>query len=179
MRGDVPDLPTARPLGELLHACLQEDGFVMRWTAGLDAVLAPLLSVLDCLDAYVDPRTAPADFLDWLAAWVGVGLDEHWNPSQARAVVAAGVGLHRVRGTSEGLCDALRIAGADSVEITETGGVTWTTTPGAGPRPEDTPRIQVVIRTSRMDISSAAVLAQIVEAAKPAHVAHTIEVLSP
>ena len=38
---------------------------------GLDPVLAPVLSTIDNLDAYVDPWLTPPDFLDWLAGWFG------------------------------------------------------------------------------------------------------------
>ena len=60
-------------------------------TTGLDQVLAPVFSTLDGLEAYVDPGTAPSDFLDWLASWVGIELDQHARPFcealQARGVL--------------------------------------------------------------------------------------------
>ncbi|MBO0515756.1 phage tail protein, partial [Streptomyces beijiangensis] len=69
-RGTVPGLLSAHPLGEQLPAVYADDDFAMRFVAGLDTVLAPLFTVLDCLEAYFTPALAPEDFLDWLTEWV-------------------------------------------------------------------------------------------------------------
>ena len=182
MRGDVIGLPApgalpvARPLGSLLPAYLQEDEFAMRWTSGFDAVLAPLQAVLDCLDAYVDPQTAPPDFLDWVAAWVGVDLDEHWAGGRAREAVGAAVGLHRLRGTADGLRAQLEVASGGRVEIEEPGSVTWSSAPTGAltGRGEAVLRIRVFVPDPE-DVRVGA-LDAIVESAKPAHLPHVIEV---
>ena len=67
-RGLVAGLDAAHPLGWLLPAMYQEDEFAQRFTGALDTVLAPLVTALDNLDAYVDPALAPPDFLEWLAS---------------------------------------------------------------------------------------------------------------
>ncbi|NEC21477.1 phage tail protein, partial [Streptomyces parvus] len=87
-RAAVPGLPSRYPIGELLPALYADDDLAQRFTAGLDTVLAPVLSTLDNLPAYVDPALAPADFLPWLASWVGVEADPAWPVELRRAVVA-------------------------------------------------------------------------------------------
>lgn len=187
MRGSLPGLTSPHPIGEFLPACLQEDEFAMRWTAGFDDVLAPVLSVLDCLDAYVDPRTAPADFLEWIAGWVGASLDEHWEPARSREAVIAAVGLHRMRGTAAGLRAQLEVASGGRVEIDEPGGVSWSDVPSAGfpdlgdptaaADPEPTGALRVRVAVPDPDAVPVAALHALTDAAKPAHLPHTIEVV--
>lgn len=189
MRGALPGLASPHPIGELLPSCLQEDEFAMRWTAGFDDVLAPVFSVLDCLEAYVDPRTAPADFLEWIAGWVGASLDEHWEPARSREAVMAAVALHRMRGTAAGLRAQLEVASGGRVEIEEPGGVSWSDVPSTGfpdlPRPLTVaaadPELAAVLRVRVAvpdpDAVPVAALEALTEAAKPAHLPHTIEVV--
>src|SRR5918998_3584146 len=98
MRGSVPGLLTPYPLGAMLPAYLQEDQFAMRWVAGFDDSLAPVVSVLDCIEAYVDPWVAPADFTAWLALWVGAMQDETWPDSRRRQAVAPPGAPHPFKG---------------------------------------------------------------------------------
>jgi phage tail-like protein len=110
MRGTVPGLPSPYPLITLLPAVYQEeDPFVGRFTAGLDDVLAPVIATLDNLDAYVDPMLAPPDFLEWLAGWVGVTVNDNAPVALHRATVARAAELHRMRGTVAGLRTALEL----------------------------------------------------------------------
>lgn len=94
-RAAVPGLPSRYPIGGQLPALYAEDDFAQRFTAGLDTVLAPVFATLDNLPAYFDPRLAPADFLSWLAAWVGGVDDPRWPVELRREAVARAVELHR------------------------------------------------------------------------------------
>jgi hypothetical protein len=67
-----------------------------------DTALAPVIATLDGLPGYVDPWLAPTDFLDWLAGWVGVEVDEEWTVPQRRQIVAGAALRHRRRGTAAG-----------------------------------------------------------------------------
>src|ERR1700730_1144995 len=69
------ELPSRYPIGGLLPALYADDDFAQRFTAGLDTMIAPVVSTLDNLAAYFDSRLAPEDFLMWLASWVGAELD--------------------------------------------------------------------------------------------------------
>ncbi|MFD4247179.1 phage tail protein I [Streptomyces sp. NPDC058525] len=129
-RAAVPGLPSRHPIGEQLPALYADDDFAQRFTAGLDTVLAPVFSVLDNLPAYFDPRLAPADFLPWLATWVGGVDDPRWPLELRREAVARAVELHRRRGTRRGLTEALRLILGVSAEVSGDGAATWSRTPG-------------------------------------------------
>ncbi|MGC9671534.1 phage tail protein [Planosporangium sp. 12N6] len=178
-RGTIPGLATPYRLADLLPAVYQEeDPFAVRFTAGLDEVLAPILATLDCLDAYVDPMLAPEDFLEWLAGWVGAVLDENAPLPARRAAVASAARLHRARGTLTGLRTLLELLTGGEVEIDDGAGVTWSVRPGA-PVPGG-PGYRVAIRITVPDAStvSRAAVDAAVTASKPAHVQHSIEVVS-
>lgn len=103
MRASIPGLISPHPLGATLPAMYVEDDFTQRLTAALDDVLAPILCTLDNLEHYLDPALAPADFVEWLATWVGATVDENWPDGRRRAAVAQASSLHRRRGTLKGL----------------------------------------------------------------------------
>jgi phage tail-like protein len=181
MRRDIPDLPTPYPIALSLPSLMQEDPFAVRLTAGLDDVIAPIVSVLDCLDAYVDPLLAPADFVDWLADWVGAPLDDHWDDDVRRRSVLAAVSLHQLRGTVEGLRAVVELATGGDVEIVEPGDVSWSQTPtgddtAAASSPHDALLVRVVVDDpGRVRVRA---LDELVATSKPAHIPHSIEVLS-
>jgi phage tail-like protein len=54
---------------------------------------------LDCLPAYLDPATAPADLVEWLAGWVGVAIAPGMPERRRRQLVAAAARLYVWRGT--------------------------------------------------------------------------------
>ncbi|GAA2254315.1 phage tail protein [Streptomyces ruber] len=130
-RAAVPGLPSRHPIGGQLPALYADDDLAQRFTAGLDTVLAPVFATLDNLPAYLDPRVAPADFLAWLASWVGAGDDPRWPVEIRREAVARAVELHRWRGTARGLVEALRLALGVHAEVTGHGGAVWSGTAGA------------------------------------------------
>lgn len=178
MRGTTPDLGTPYPLAGLLPAALQEDDLTIRLTAGLDTVLAPVIATLDCLHAYVDPRLAPADFVTWLASWVGVTLDENWPVHRQRAAVRHAVELYRLRGTVAGLRAHLAVVTGGTVEVLDGGGVFVASTPD-GPYP-DRGEQEVLVRITGPDEGThdLASLDALVAAAKPAHVPHRVEIVA-
>lgn len=184
MRATVPGLPVAVPLGTMLPSVYQtDDEFLMRFTSGLDDVLAPVVSTLDCLASYVDPRLAPVDFLDWLANWVG--LETTFGDTdlpRMRLAVAAAVRLYRLRGTPAGLRDHLELVTGGRVEIVDSGGVVASTTPDTPLPGQDTPRLAIrvtgPVEASGPESSGLAGLVEaVVRASKPAHVRHAVEVV--
>ena len=68
----APARTSPHPLGATLPALYLDDVFAQNLCASLDEVLAPVIGVLDCFPAYLDPRTAPPDMVDWLAGWTGL-----------------------------------------------------------------------------------------------------------
>lgn len=178
MRTGIDDLPTPHPIGARLPAVYLEDDFTQRFTAALDAVLAPVLATLDCFAGYLDPQLAPPDFVDWLAGWVALGLDESWSPEQRRELVAHAVELHRWRGTRRGLADHVRLLTGGEVEVTDSGGCSSSDRPD-GPLPGSGPSgVLVRVRVPDPSAVDRERLAAAVAEAVPAHVRATVEVLA-
>jgi len=65
---------------------------------GLDEVLAPVPSALDNFAAVLDPSLTAPDFLEWLAAGVGVEIDHTWPIERRREMVARGAEIFSRRG---------------------------------------------------------------------------------
>ncbi|WP_097886474.1 phage tail protein I [Streptomyces sp. st140] len=180
-RAAVPGLPSRYPIGELLPALYADDDLAQRFTAGLDTVLAPVLSTLDNLPAYVDPALAPADFLPWLASWVGVEADPAWPVELRRAVVARAVELHRWRGTRRGLVERLRLVCGVHAEVRDGGGATWWAEPGAALPPPPTGELLVRVWPVRaadgVDAVDAHRVLEVATASCPVHLTCRVEVL--
>ncbi|MGP4052785.1 phage tail protein [Streptomyces sp. 2A115] len=176
MRGSVDGLGSSAPLGTMLPAVFADDDLAQRFVAGLDDVLAPILNVLDCLDAYFAPALTPVDFAQWLSTWVGAETDGTEPESRLRAAVAAAATLHRVRGTPRGLSEAVRLAFGAEPEITESGGAAWSARP-RGPVPgSPRPRLHVALRLPDPTPADTYRLDTLVAAARPAHMPYTVTV---
>jgi phage tail-like protein len=166
-RGVMPDLVSTRPIASFLPAMLQADEFCVRFTQGLDPVLAPVLSTIDNLDAYVDPWLTPPDFLDWLAGWFGLELDATWPEERRRALVANALELARWRGTVVGLALLVELYTGAPAEIND-GGATIASDDPDEPLPGEARR-GVVVRYRPGEGVDAERLARLVRDAVPAH----------
>ncbi|MGD9997629.1 MAG: phage tail protein [Ilumatobacteraceae bacterium] len=175
-RGTIPGLQSPVPIAGLLPGIYHDDEFTRQFTGGMDDVLAPVFATLDCLDAYVDPWLTPEDFLEWLAGWVGVVIDEGWPLDRSRAVIANIAELYRWRGTVRGLTAELAIYTGGQVEIAESGGAAWSLTPGAELPGADEPRLAVRISVEDPSSVDERTVDRMVAAAKPAHVVHIVEI---
>lgn len=178
MRGLVEGLGTPHPIGAMLPALYHEDGFVQRFTAGLDDVAAPAISVLDNLPSYFDPVLAPEDFLPWLAGWVGIALDENWPLERRRRLLARAGDLYRSRGTARGLSEQVELLTGTAPVIEESGGTVWSPTPGASPPGNALAHLVVRVREFKDRPVDRRRLESVVRDAKPAAVSHRIEVVA-
>jgi phage tail-like protein len=181
MRGLVPGLVNPYPLATHLPAAYQGDAFTEQFLSVFDDVLAPVLTTLDTIDAYLTPAVTPPDFLPWLASWVGVELDQNWSEEQQRRLVSEAVSLLQWRGTRRGAIDLIRsyLAVADNqVDVDDTGGVAWSATPGGAIPGTTPPRVVVRVRTDDPEAIDPTRLERLVAATVPAHVAHEVEVVA-
>lgn len=171
-RGTVRGLGTPVPVLQRLPGVMQDDEFLQRFVTAFDDAYAPILATLDSLTSYFDPHLAPEDFLELLASWVGIELDDAWDVERRRAVIAGAALLHRRRGTSRGIQDALSVGLGAEVDIQDTGGCTWSRTPGGEVPGVPLRRVAVRVRAedpARIDPRRVEAL---LEATKPAHVWH-------
>jgi phage tail-like protein len=139
MRGPISEeqpgaLGVASALRQAIPAVYQEDPLFMLLCAAFDDLMAPLVTAVDCFDAYLDPYLAPTDFLPWLAALIGYQGSVRHGTDDERARIAGAVRDHTRRGTALGLREAAaRAAGVplEQVELDDPGGTRWSTVPGA------------------------------------------------
>jgi phage tail-like protein len=176
MRGTVPALASPVLLVELLPSIYQEDEFTRAFTGGFDDVLSTVFATLDCLEAYVDPWLAPDDFLAWLSGWVGVTIDEGWPLARTRAFIADIAELYQWRGTVHGICTELGIYTGGSVEIIENGDVSWSLSPGSPLPGGEVPFMTVRVSVDDPSAVNERTVDQMIDAAKPVHVAHALEI---
>ena len=176
MRGHLPGLTSPFPLGATLPGLYQDDRFAQQLCAALDEVLAPVITTLDCLPAYLDPDTTSLDVLGWLAGWVGVAVDDV-APARRRELVRRAAELHRWRGTAHGVRAAVTVWCGVEPEVLESGGSGWSTEPGAPLPGEPVPWLVVRVRVAEPSSVDAGALDGLVAAIKPAHVPHRVEVL--
>ena len=186
-RGLMLGTTTPHPLEALLPGLYLEDvptpeggtavNFAVEICKGLDGVLAPVPVTLDCLDAYFDPRLTPSDFLDWLAGWVGVSLDQNWSEAQRRALVKQAGDLYRWQGTRRGIIEHIRLYTGVEPEVRDSGGVVWSREAGASMPGESVPQLEVQVTLGAHDDLDERRLDAIVVAAKPAHVRHKVTVV--
>ncbi|GAA4224060.1 phage tail protein [Actinomadura meridiana] len=177
MRGAVDGLHSPHPLGPRLPSVFAEDDLIQRYVSGLDDLFAPLMTVLDCLEAYFSPDLAPIDFVGWLADWVGAELHGEETERQARGAVAAATALHRLRGTRRGLATAVRLGFGVTPEIAESGGAAWSERPRGQFPGEREPRLEVVVRVPDPSKVDERRLDALVGAVRPAHVPYAVHVV--
>lgn len=95
----------------LLHALPQvfqkadRDGghFLREFLWIFDHLSADLQRKLDRVNLYFDPREAPPEFLDWLASWVALTLDQAWPEERKRKLIRKAIEIYEWRGTVRGL----------------------------------------------------------------------------
>jgi phage tail-like protein len=175
MRGTVPGLASPHPLGETLPAIYADDRFAQRLCRGLDEVLAPVLSTLDCLPAYLDPATAPADMVEWLASWVGGAIPPGMPDVRRRQLVAAAARLYVWRGTLSAIRTIVELSSGQTPEILESGGTSWSMDPHAALPGRPEPELVIRLRAGP-EVDQRRLIA-LIGAFVPAHVPWQLELV--
>jgi phage tail-like protein len=90
-----------RPVGDVSIPLLPGDD-TNKVYRGLEETIAGLAS-------FFDPKVADEDFLPWLAGWVALSLRADLDVLRQRDFISRAVWLYRLRGTKQGLEEAVRI----------------------------------------------------------------------
>jgi phage tail-like protein len=177
MRADIATLSSPHPLARTLPGLYQGESFVERFCDALDEVLAPVLSTLDNLPAYLDVATAPDDLLPWLAAWTGMSLDPGQPRDRQRLLLRQAVSLQGIQGTRRGIALAVEAVFGLRAEVQETGAVSWSMTADAALPGEPIQALVVQVFPSDGEAVDEQRLDLVVSSLKPAHVVHRVEVM--
>ncbi|CAM3495951.1 phage tail protein I [Occultella aeris] len=177
MRGMIPGLVPVVPVASRLPGVYGDDEMMQLFTQALDEVLAPTFTTLDSLWTYIDPHLAPEDFLDWLADWVGVEVDDSWSVERKREIVAQAAQIHRRRGTVAGVELAVRLVTGGEVTVTDSGGTIWSRTPGADLPGRSPAELTVTVEVPDVDAVDLRRVDRVVRDVKPAHVPHVVEIV--
>lgn len=96
-----------------LPALYREDAeagdFLTRWLANLAGTSDQIDTRVRLAQRWLQPQSAPADALDWLAGWFDVALDPAWDEQRRRAFIARAMHFFAWRGTMKGLTSALAL----------------------------------------------------------------------
>jgi phage tail-like protein len=176
-RGAVDGLASPFPIAEQLPSVYAEDEMALRFTAALDDLFAPMLSVLDCLAVYFDPDLAPVDFVTWLGGWVGAELSGDESEGVLRRMVAGAATAHRFRGTARGVSEVIRLAFGVEPEVIESGGASWSPRPRGNFPGNAVPGLTVRLRVPRPDRVDRNRVEQLVAAVRPAHIPCVVEIV--
>jgi phage tail-like protein len=173
--------------------------FLERFLANFEGLYTALEEKIEHTHMILDPRTARAADLPWLASWFSLVLDPLWDEPRRRFLIRHLDRFYRMRGTVRGLVATLRVyldpivdegvfcAGADAgaVRVVErfltrdTGGALYGA-PLSMPDPD--PFARALASASRFDVlvpaglsaDNQAMVRRIVENAKPAHTAFVL-----
>jgi phage tail-like protein len=114
-----PDLGIySRRLLNYLPGIYQTD-FMSRFLALFESILIPIEWNVDNFDIYLDPGTAPLDFLPWLANWYMILFDSTWSEPQRRTLLKEAHQIYARRGTRWALSRVLEIYLGQKPEISE------------------------------------------------------------
>jgi phage tail-like protein len=101
-------------LARYLPAVWREDpasaSFVDRLLANAEGTLTEIEGRVADAQMLFDTRTVPAEFLEWLAGWMGATFDAAWDEPRRRFFLANAMRMYASRGTREGIVRALRLA---------------------------------------------------------------------
>jgi phage tail-like protein len=155
---------------------LIEDQVAQKICGSLDEVLAPIISVLDCYDSYLDVYLAPMDFVRYMSTWILVNPEVGWNDHTVRRSLAHAIQFYEFRGTSRGIQDFLTTVLDLEVTIEESGSVTTSrdsTEPATWPVPPN-PSVTITVSGRGGTPVDMGLVTLVTNTALPAHVDATV-----
>ena len=101
-------------LKQYLPAVYQDNAasasFLERYLANPEGFFTVLEGRIQQVQELFDPRTAPAEYLSWLAGWLGISFDFTWSETVRRFFLANAERFFQSRGTRDGIVRMIRLA---------------------------------------------------------------------
>jgi phage tail-like protein len=119
VRAEHPSHDLLRRLPRTFSREAEPADFLRRYLAIFEGALGDLDDRGAERRVLVDPASAPAEILPWLAGFLGLVLDEDWDEQTRRTVIARAVQLFRFRGTPCGLREFLELVTGAPVLVLE------------------------------------------------------------
>jgi phage tail-like protein len=147
----------------LLHylPAIYHTGFLSRFLALFESIWTPIEWTVDNFDLYLDPGTAPTDFLPWLTQWFEIIFDATWNERQRRIFLKEAHQLYALRGTRLSLSRTLKIYTGCEPQIIDL------------VKDQEAFTFSVILPVTAQDVDKGLVEA-IINACKPAHTTYTL-----
>jgi phage tail-like protein len=96
-----------------LPAVYQEDPvsreFLQRFLSMFETVLTGLEATIERIPEVFDPELTPKEFLDWLAQWLDLGIEEEWSPAVKSKLIRRAASLYQKKGRPDGLAEFIEI----------------------------------------------------------------------
>lgn len=106
-----------------LPAAYQEDKvsreLLERFLSLFETAFGSLETLIDVVPNLFDASRTPAPFLDWLAQWLALAVEEDWPADVKRDLIAKASALYSKKGTPAGLSELIRIVTRKSPVIQE------------------------------------------------------------
>jgi phage tail-like protein len=96
-----------------LPDCYQENEvskeFLERFLSLFETLFSGLEATIETIPEVFDPELTPGEFLDWLAQWLDLGIEEDWKPEVKRKLISNASSLYQKKGTPAALKDFIEI----------------------------------------------------------------------
>jgi phage tail-like protein len=93
--------------------------FLQRFLAMFETVFSGLEATIEKLPEVFDPEHTPAVFLDWLAQWLDLGIEEDWSPEIKSKLIRRAASLYQKKGRPDGLAEFIEIVIGKRPQIQE------------------------------------------------------------
>lgn len=109
MRVYYPRLSYLRYLPAVYQEDLASQEFLQRFLPMFETIFGGLEATIERIPEVFDPDYTPKEFLDWLAQWLDLGIEEEWSPEVKRKLISKAALLYQKKGRPDGLAEFIEI----------------------------------------------------------------------